>query len=152
MSTSICTAMTAPGHWQRVWMDILPSITKGESIRGWAIVHRSRCIMWVLEMAEGWERQPLFPHKIFYTAGKLWGLPPKNFPGKKLSGLQRESKYVLLLNQLRNTFFLSNKWGTPKWLPKVLFNIALAKWRVKCKTQLLCFFHRRMCSTFAFYL
>jgi hypothetical protein len=64
-------------------------------------------------MAEGWERQPLFPHKIFYTAGKLWGLPPKNFPGKKLSGLQRESKYVLLLNQLRNTFFLSNKWGTP---------------------------------------
>jgi hypothetical protein len=70
--------------------------------------------MWVLEMAEGWERQPLFPHKIFYTAGKLWGLPPKNFPGKKLSGLQRESKYVLLLNQLRNTFFLSNKWGTPK--------------------------------------
>lgn len=33
----------------------------------------------------------------------------------------------------------------------VQFNIALAKWRVKCKLQLLCFFIRRMCSTFSFF-
>lgn len=33
----------------------------------------------------------------------------------------------------------------------VQFNIALAKWRVKCQTQLLCILFRRMCSTFSFF-
>lgn len=34
----------------------------------------------------------------------------------------------------------------------VQFNIALAKWRVKFKIQLLCFLFRRMCPTFSFFL
>src|SRR5690554_1598044 len=36
-------------------------------------------------------------------------------------------------------------------IKKTSANIALAKWRVKCKLQLLCFFIRRMCSTFSFF-
>ena len=47
--------------------------------------------------------------------------------------------------------------ATPTYLQLIeqkstAYNIALAKWRVKFKIQLLCFLFRRMCPTFSFFL
>ena len=46
--------------------------------------------------------------------------------------------------------------ATPTYLQLIeqkstAYNIALAKWRVKCKVESFCIFSRRMCSTFSFF-
>ena len=61
---------------------------------------------------------------------------------QKINDLNQSKKAnIRILNEADLNYLIKN----------TAYNIALAKWRVKCQTQLLCILFRRMCSTFSFF-